>query len=118
DWPHHYTGLMAHWNKNSNLAWAFDTWFLNLFPRKEHFTHNSGGYATLSFIPTLGTMILGLIAGGWLAHRPEAQASGSSPAHKPELPASGRWQTVGWFVLTGAVLMGLGVAADRFGICP
>ena len=22
DWPHHYTGFAAHWNKNSNLAWA------------------------------------------------------------------------------------------------
>jgi predicted acyltransferase len=27
---------------------------------------NGGGYLTLSFIPTLGTMILGLIAGRWL----------------------------------------------------
>jgi len=27
---------------------------------------NDGGYLTLSFIPTLGTMILGLIAGRWL----------------------------------------------------
>ncbi len=27
---------------------------------------NSGGYLTLSFIPTLGTMILGLIAGRWI----------------------------------------------------
>jgi len=25
DWPHHYDGFMAHWNKNSNAAWAFDT---------------------------------------------------------------------------------------------
>ena len=31
-WPHHPTGFAAHWDKNSNLAWAFDTWFLNLFP--------------------------------------------------------------------------------------
>ncbi len=60
---HGHTGLAAHWNKNSNLAWAFDTWWLNLFPREKPFTHNGGGYATLSFIPTLGTMILGLIAG-------------------------------------------------------
>ena len=41
----------------------FDQWFLNLFPREEPFRYNGGGYATLSFIPTLGTMILGLIAG-------------------------------------------------------
>ncbi len=30
------------------------------------FIANRGGYLTLSFIPTLGTMILGLIAGRWL----------------------------------------------------
>ncbi|WP_420151272.1 acyltransferase family protein [Spirosoma sp.] len=66
DWPEHYTGLMAHFNKNSNLAWAFDTWFLNLFPRVKPFLFNGGGYATLSFIPTLGTMVLGLQAGRWL----------------------------------------------------
>ena len=64
DWPHLMTGFQAHWNKNGNLAWAFDTWFLNLFPRAKPFEFNGGGYATLSFIPTLGTMILGLIAGG------------------------------------------------------
>ena len=31
------SGFAAHWNKNSNLAWAFDTWFLNLFPRESPF---------------------------------------------------------------------------------
>ena len=66
DWPHHLSGFAAHWNKNSNLAWAFDVWFLNLFPRERPFAFNGGGYATLSFIPTLGTMILGLLAGGIL----------------------------------------------------
>src|SRR5439155_25292220 len=62
-WPHRLDGFAAHWNKNSNLAWAFDLWFLNLFPRERPFAFNGGGYATLSFIPTLGTMILGLICG-------------------------------------------------------
>src|SRR5690349_17281188 len=33
DWPHLYEGFRAHFNKNSNLSWAFDVWFLNLFPR-------------------------------------------------------------------------------------
>jgi heparan-alpha-glucosaminide N-acetyltransferase len=66
DWNGNLTGFAAHWNKNTNPAWAFDTWFLNLFPRQQPFIHNAGGYATLSFLPTLGTMILGLIAGGWL----------------------------------------------------
>src|SRR5436853_4960480 len=63
---HNYTGFAAHWNKNANLGNAFDQWFLNLFPREHPFVYNSGGYLTLSFIPTLGTMILGLVAGRWL----------------------------------------------------
>jgi heparan-alpha-glucosaminide N-acetyltransferase len=66
DWAHHYTGWAAHWNKNANLGQAFDVWFLNLFPRQTPFVANGGGYLTLSFIPTLGTMILGLIAGEWV----------------------------------------------------
>src|SRR4051812_24489012 len=27
DWPHLYTGFLAHFNKNPNVAWAFDVWF-------------------------------------------------------------------------------------------
>jgi len=65
-WTHNFTGFASHWNKNSNLGAAFDQWFLNLFPRSQPFIANRGGYLTLSFIPTLGTMILGLVAGGWL----------------------------------------------------
>src|SRR4051794_4707792 len=65
-WAHHFIGFASHWNKNSNLGAAFDQWFLNLFPRPKPFVANEGGYLTLSFIPTLGTMILGLIAGRWL----------------------------------------------------
>ena len=66
DWTHNYSGFAAHWNKNANLGNAFDLWFLNLFPRTKPFVFNGGGYLTLSFIPTLGTMILGLFAGRWL----------------------------------------------------
>ncbi|SEN75292.1 Predicted acyltransferase [bacterium A37T11] len=63
NWAFNYKGFWAHWNKNTNVAWAFDTWFLNLFPRESTFLFNRGGYTTLNFIPTLGTMILGLFAG-------------------------------------------------------
>lgn len=73
DWEHNLTGFTAHWNKNTNLAWAFDRWFLNLFPREEPFLHNGGGYATLSFIPTLGTMLLGLVAGNLLKSNKKQQ---------------------------------------------
>lgn len=66
DWPHLYTGFLAHFNKNANVSWAFDTWFLNLFPRLEPFRFNRGGWSTLSFIPTLATMMLGLWCGEWL----------------------------------------------------
>jgi predicted acyltransferase len=99
-WEHHATGLAAHWNKNSNLAWSFDTWFLNRFPRETAFTHNSGGYATLSFIPTLGTMILGLIAGSWL------QGQGSARGKLLKL--------IGMGLVCGA----LGWSLGYFGICP
>ena len=66
NWEHNLHGFAAHWNKNTNLAWAFDNWFLNLFPSETPFTNNGGGYSTLSFIPTLGTMIIGLLAGNML----------------------------------------------------
>jgi predicted acyltransferase len=60
---HWMSGLFAHWNKSDNAAWAFDTWFLNLFPRPEEFRYERGGYQTLNFVPSMGTMILGLMAG-------------------------------------------------------
>lgn len=66
NWPHLYSGFLAHFNKNSNLSWAFDVWFLNLFPRESPFRYNEGGWSTLSFIPTLATMMLGMWSGLWL----------------------------------------------------
>ena len=56
-------GFFAHWNMNTNAAADFDRWFLNLFPRETPFVFNAGGYQTLNFIPSLITMILGLMAG-------------------------------------------------------
>lgn len=107
DWPYHYQGFAAHWNKNSNLAWDFDRWFLNLFPRAPNaagepapFTHNGGGYATLSFIPTLCTMILGSVAGGWL-----------------RLDES-RTRKILYLLAGSAVCLVAGYGLDYFGICP
>ena len=100
DWPHLISGLAAHWNKNSNLAWAFDTRFLNLFPREKPFEFNGGGYATLSFIPTLGTMILGLIAGGVLR---------SERASLDKLK---------WLAVAGAASLVAGAAIGGLGLCP
>jgi len=100
DWPHWMSGFAAHWNKNTNLAWRFDLWFLNLFPREKPFAFNGGGYATLSFIPTLGTMILGLIAGNVFRSKRE-------PLSK-----------VKWFVIAGVIGLVSGWLIGRLGICP
>lgn len=100
DWPHHLTGFAAHWNKNTNLAWAFDTWFLNLFPRDRVFTANDGGYATLSFIPTLATMILGLLAGEIL---------------RQERPI---WAKVRWLTIAGVIGLISGWLLGLLGVCP
>lgn len=94
------TGFAAHWDKNTNPAWAFDTWFLNQFPRTQPFTDNRGGYATLSFIPTLATMILGLIAGGWLR------------------TTTGVWLRVRNFAALGLALLASGWLLDAIGVCP
>jgi predicted acyltransferase len=99
DWAHHYTGFAAHWNKNSNLGAAFDQWFLNLFPRPKPFVYNEGGYLTLSFIPTLGTMILGLVAGRWLR------------AAAPRIPMKR-------LLIAGAIGIAAGLLLQVTGICP
>ncbi|AXE19754.1 DUF5009 domain-containing protein [Runella rosea] len=100
DWEHNLKGFAAHWNKNTNAAWAFDQWFMNLFPREKPFIRNGGGYSTLSFIPTLGTMILGLLAGQWLK-------SDSEPMEK-----------VKRFATLGVALLVVGSLLSWLGICP
>lgn len=100
DWPHRLSGFAAHWNLNANPAWAFDTWFLNLFPRRLPFLNNPGGYATLNFIPTLATMTLGLIAGGILR--------GDDPGWRK----AGRLSALG----CAGLLAGWGLGA--LGVCP
>ena len=61
-----FTGFFAHWNKNTNLAADFDVWLLNLLPRSEPFVFSVHGYQTLNFIPTMPTMILGIMTGEYL----------------------------------------------------
>ncbi len=99
NWPHNFLGFAAHWNKNSNLGNAFDQWFLNLFPREKPFVYNPGGYLTLSFIPTLGTMILGLVAGRWLR------------TYAPIVPLKR-------FCIAGAIGIAAGLLLHFTGICP
>jgi predicted acyltransferase len=82
----------AHWAKNMNFASDADEKFLSalrrdeplrfpLFGREwasylfyradaggtpEPYTPNDGGYTTLNFVPSIATMIFGLIAGEWM----------------------------------------------------
>lgn len=99
DWTHNFTGFASHWNKNSNLGQAFDVWFLNLLPRSKPFLFNGGGYLTLSFIPTLGTMILGLVAGRWIREA------------LPQVPMRR-------LLMAGVIGLAAGVLLHFTGICP
>jgi heparan-alpha-glucosaminide N-acetyltransferase len=100
DWRQHlFTGFAAHWNKNSNLGQAFDVWFLNLFPRVSPFRYNDGGYLTLSFIPTLGTMMLGVIGGRWFLES------------APKIPLRR-------FLIAAGGLIALALLLHFTGICP
>lgn len=99
NWPHNFSGFAAHWNKNSNFGNWVDQWFLNLFPRQHPFVFNGGGYLTSSFIPTLGTMILGLIAGRWIK------------AAAPAIPFRK-------MITTGIVCILIAIALHYSGVCP
>ncbi|HXW04324.1 MAG TPA: hypothetical protein VD833_03760 [Vicinamibacterales bacterium] len=100
DWPHRLSGFAAHWDKNMNAAHAFDAWFLNLFPRESPFLFNRGGYLTLNFVPSLATMIFGLLAGGLLKERRTAR------------------ETLRTLVIFGAAGVVVGFLLHTVGICP
>jgi len=99
DWHHNFAGFASHWNKNSNFGQAVDVWFLNLLPRASRFIDNDGGYLTSSFIPTLGTMLLGLFAGQWFR------------AAAPRVP-------IRRFLIAGFILIAVAVFLHVTGICP
>lgn len=66
-------GFFAHWNIHTNAAADFDRWFLNLFPRASVFETQNGGYQTLNFIPSLATMLAGLVTGRFLRRSTDAR---------------------------------------------
>lgn len=94
-----FDGFFGHWSKNSNVAAAFDVWFLNLFPRATPFVFNPGGYATLNFVPSLATMIFGLMCGELLR---------SSRTARKKIHA---------LLVAGLALIVVGVVAG-FTVCP
>jgi predicted acyltransferase len=96
----HLSNLSPAWHKNANVGHALDVWLLNLFPRSEPFVFNNGGYQTLNFVPSLATMLFGLMCG--------------------ELLRSSRSAGRKLLILIAAGLGGLavGYVLDVTGICP
>jgi predicted acyltransferase len=92
-------GFFAHWNPHTNPAAAFDRWFLNLFPCARPYTSGHGGYQTLNFVPSLATMILGLMTGNRL------RGSGSPGQKLRDL------------LIAAVICLGLGFIAGQT-ICP
>ncbi len=97
---HGLKGFAAHWQINSNPAATFDFWFLNLFPRESPYAVPWKGLTTLNFIPLLGTMILGLIAGNVLR-------SDRNP-----------WAKVRWLAVAGVAGLTSGWFFGALGVCP
>lgn len=99
DWQY-LSAFEAHWNNATNPAAAVDRWLLNLFPRPKPFKFDSGGYYTLNFIPSLATMIFGLMTG--------------------ELLRSGRsnQQKLLRLVVWGVIGLTAGWLISALGICP
>ncbi len=94
-----FSGYFAHWNKNTNLASAFDSWFFNLWPRTKPYLPDSHGYQTLNFVPMIATLIAGMLAGRIIRERGSLR------------------EVRNWLVTAGAVLVGAGLLGDWFW-CP
>jgi len=119
-----YAGFFEHWNKGTNAAAAFDRWFLNLWPRPEPYAFNSHGYQTLSFIPEIATIVLGLMAGDAIRTGTDRRSTGrllftsgalcvvagfalgqiAAPIVKSVWTPSWTLFSGGWAILTAAVL--------------
>ena len=75
----------------------FREWFLS---NTEPYTFNGGGYTTLNFVPSIGTMLLGILCGNVLM-----SGEGS------------HWRKLGTLIVAAIVCLGLGIAADQT-VCP
>lgn len=93
-------GISPAWHKNANVGQAVDLVVLNHLPLAEEFKYNRGGYQTINFIPSLATMLFGLMCG--------------------ELLRTGRSHRDKLLILLCAGLAGLvlGLFLDWTGVCP
>ena len=93
-------GIDPHWHKNANVGHAIDLTVLNWLPQNKPFVYNRGGYQTINFLPSLATMLFGLMTG-------ELLRSSRSDQYK-------LWM----IVCFGIVGIAAGWALDEAGICP
>ncbi len=91
--------VFAHWTKNTNFAAEQDRIILNKLPRSQPYEYDEGGYTTLNFVPSIVTMLLGLMVGELLRG-----------------PRTSRDKLVR-LLIAGAVCIALGLAAS-YTVCP
>jgi predicted acyltransferase len=96
-----HAGMSQAWWKCSNVAHSFDVWFLNLFPQNAPFVANEGGYQTLNFLPSLATVIVGVMCADWV------RAKGADNSRKLRV-----------LLIAGAVLVLAGQLIGHSGLCP
>ena len=96
-----HAGIGQAWWKCSNVAHTFDVWFLNLFPQNAPFVANEGGYQTLNFLPSLATMIGGILCADWVRERDLAKT-----------------RILRVMLIAGAVLVLAGELLGLSGLCP
>ncbi len=96
----HLGGVSASWHKSANVGQAIDLRFLNLFPREKPYRFNRGGYQTINFLPSLATMLFGLMCGELL--RSERAAG----------------KKLLWLVLAGLAGLAAGQLLNMSGVCP
>jgi predicted acyltransferase len=95
----HLADVPAAWHKNAHVGHALDLWLLNRLPGPP-FRFNRGGYQTLNFVPSLATMLFGLMCG-------ELLRSGQSARRKLTI-----------LVAAGLAGLAVGQILDQTGVCP
>jgi len=101
DWSATYlTDVDGPWHKNANAGHFIDLQLLNKLPLEKPFEFSGGGYPTINFIPSLATMLFGLMCG-------ELLRSGRSRGKKLLM-----------LILAGLSGLGVGYLLHTAGVCP
>ena len=85
------------YKRDANAGTRFDRWLLNLFPRPTElgpYQQNNGGYQTLNFLPSMVTMLFGVVC-GWIL-----------------LDTPGKGRMVSGIFLLGVLLLALSIPVE------